>query len=307
MNRPLAAGTLALALAGLSCACVLALTHGRTASARPTPAAARLMPHRRYIGVYTPGDPGGPGVARFERATGTRPTLIAYFTPFGARFDPGAAASVVRDGALPLIQINPRTVSVSSIADGQWNTYLARYAAAVKRFGSPVAVSFGHEMNGNWYTWGRQHTPAPVFVRAWRVIHHAFARAGATNVTWVWTVNRSGGPAANPAAWWPGAAYVNWVGIDGRYISPSGTFASVFGPTIRQIRAFTLDRILISEAGVRPGPRQPAQITNLLDSAARLPGIAGVVWFDATARYDWRLDHDPRGAAAFRRAARAYA
>jgi len=109
------------------------------------------------------------------------------------------------------------------------------------------------------------------------------------------------------AAWWPGAVYVNWAGIDGRYISPASTFARVFGSTIRQIRAFTRDPILISEAGGRPGPRQPAQITNLLDSAAKLPGTVGVVWFDATARYDWRLDHAPRGAAAFRRAARAYA
>ena len=33
--------------------------------------------------------------------------------------------------------------------------------------------------------------------------------------------------------WWPGSSYVNWVGIDGYYYSPSDTFTKVFGGTIR--------------------------------------------------------------------------
>jgi hypothetical protein len=36
--------------------------------------------------------------------------------------------------------------------------------------------------------------------------------------------------------WWAGAAWVNFVGIDGYYHRSSDTFSSVFGRTIAQIR-----------------------------------------------------------------------
>ena len=48
---------------------------------------------------------------------------------------------------------------------------------------------FGHEMNGTWYSWGYEHVPAAVFVAAWRHIVNVFRAVGATNVTWMWTVN----------------------------------------------------------------------------------------------------------------------
>jgi beta-mannanase len=55
----------------------------------------------------------------------------------------------------------------------------------VRTLNLPIAVSFGHEMNGNWYPWGTAHTTAAQFVAAWRHIHDLFARVGATNVIWV--------------------------------------------------------------------------------------------------------------------------
>ena len=52
-----------------------------------------------------------------------------------------------------------------------------------------MVLSFGHEMNGNWYSWGNQHTSAKAFVAAWRHIVTVFRAAGAENVIWLWTVN----------------------------------------------------------------------------------------------------------------------
>ena len=51
-------------------------------------------------------------------------------------------------------------------------------------------------------------------------------------MTWLWIVNREERHEGPISDWWPGRAYVNWVGIDGYYLRPADTFANVFGPTI---------------------------------------------------------------------------
>ncbi len=75
------------------------------------------------------------------------------------------------------------------IASGHYDGYLSAYAEAVRAYRHPVILSFGHEMNGDWYSWGYQHTSPAVFVAAWRHIVTLFRALGAHNVTWLWTVN----------------------------------------------------------------------------------------------------------------------
>ena len=60
----------------------------------------------------------------------------------------------------------------------------------MRAYRHPVIISFGHEMNGNWYSWGYQHT-LPGGVRGRLAAHrHRVPRSmGASNVTWLWTVN----------------------------------------------------------------------------------------------------------------------
>jgi hypothetical protein len=177
-----------------------------------------------------------------------------------------------------------------------------------------VILSFGHEMNGSWYSWGFRHTPATVFVAAWRHIVTVFREIGTRNVTWLWTVNIVGLPnrAPGPAPWWPGSAYVNWVGIDGYYRSPSSGFSSVFGPTIVDVRELTSDPILIAETAAEPSADQSAKIAGLF-AGVHTFGLLGFVWFDddvlsvsvpGEIEY-WRLS-SPAALAAFRRDAKAW-
>ena len=69
-------------------------------------------------------------------------------------------------------------VSLAAIASGRYDAYLRSYAAAVKAFGSQVILSFGHEMNGYWYSWGYRHTSPAAFVAAWRHIVTVFRAVG---------------------------------------------------------------------------------------------------------------------------------
>ena len=78
---------------------------------------------------------------------------------------------------------------------------------------------------------------------------------------------------------------------------------TVFGPILTQFRAFARKLVLITETGVPPGPRQAARITRLF-AATYAAGLAGLIWFDASARQRWRIDGDPSALAAFRRATR---
>ena len=77
---------------------------------------------------------------RFVKAAGVKPNLITYFRNFGKEFDASDACMATGQGALPFIQIEPfRPYTVSSIANGHWDSYLKSYAAAVKAFRARIA------------------------------------------------------------------------------------------------------------------------------------------------------------------------
>jgi mannan endo-1,4-beta-mannosidase len=238
-----------------------------------------------YLGVFTKGVPDSyTGVTTFAKATGTKPDIVMYysgwFVPFPVRFATTAAAN----GSVPLVQMDPDKINLQGIAAGRYDAYLSEYAEAVRSYKHPVILSFGHEMNGDWYSWGYRKTSPAVFVAAWRHIVTVFRNLGARNVTWLWTVNiindTQRGRIPRPTQWWPGSAYVNWVGIDGYYLKSSWQFAPLFGPTISAIRGLTLDPILIAETGAIPAADQPDKITNLFAGIHQY-GLLGFVWFDS--------------------------
>jgi mannan endo-1,4-beta-mannosidase len=249
-------------------------------------------------------------VAAYAKATGTDPRLVldyeGWYQPFPAK---GAATAYSR-GAELLIQFQSGHIPLAQIAAGKYDAHLKAYAEAVKAFGHPVALSFDHEMNGRWYYWGDGHTAPAAYIAAWRHVLDVFRAAGAANVTWTWTVNSTNVAWDSLRQWWPGAAYVNWVGIDGYYYSRAGTFASVFGSTVTQIRTFTGTPVLIAETAVGTTADRDAQITGLF-AGVKADHLLGLVWFDEAQdkgvyHQDWRLEDNAPALAAFRAAAKEY-
>ena len=301
--------------AAIIAAAATIVTAGRHDKSAATNSPAPAAPHpvtlpanpETYLGVYVNRVPDSyANVTAFTMTTGVRPSIVTYYSgwlePFQARF----AAVVANAGAVPLVQMQPTGISLAAIASGQYDSYLSSYAEAVRAYGRPVIVSFGHEMNGTWYSWSYRNSSPAAFVAAWQHIVTVFRVVGAENVTWLWTVNiidsQAGIPAPGP--WWPGSSYVTWVGIDGYYTEPSMTFAPLFGPTIVAVRTLTGDPILIAETGVAPAAGQPTKIANLF-AGIRAYGLLGFMWFDAEGMEDWRLT-SPAAIAAFRRGAGAY-
>jgi mannan endo-1,4-beta-mannosidase len=281
--------------------------HGTHLPHRGIPVGLRTTPES-YLGVYTEGTPlSYSGVTAFTKATGVRPRLVVYYSGWWEPFQTSFAITAAEHGAVPLVQIDPTNISLAAITSGRYDAYLTSYAQAVREYRKPVILSFGHEMNGLWFSWGYRYTSPAVFVAAWRHIVTLFRSIGTPNVTWLWTVNiikTRNGQIPSPAPWWPGSSYVNWVGIDGYYLKSSWQFVPMFGPTIAAVRELTSDPILISETSAIPGADQPKKIPDLF-AGIHTYGLLGFVWFNVVASHDYRIN-DPAAIAAFRQGAKTY-
>jgi hypothetical protein len=264
-----------------------------------------------YLGVYEPGSQKSYApIDTYAVAIGHQPNLVLYYNAWGGGFPSSLAAMAREHGATLVVDLDPDRASLRSIAHGKQDGYLHSFAEAVLDFGHPVVISFGHEMNGNWYPWGWTHASPEEFVQAWRHVVTVFRDAGADNVTWLWTVNdvEAGGPPIRD--WWPGSSYVTWVGIDGYFYEPADTFRSVYAPTIAAIRGLTAKPVLISETAVGQVAGQAAKIPSLFAGARRYH-LLGLLWFDVAqdgslVEQNWRLEGHPAAIAAFRRAVKRF-
>lgn len=284
------------------------------AAATPAGCASPASLRPPLIGV-APGPPWDRKLTRFIHATGVHPQIVAQYLPFGDPYNPARACRVARAGGELLIQWDPMRISLHRIASGEWDNYITRFARDVRAAQLPVVLSFGHEMNGNWYPWGYTHVSPRTFIAAWRHLHRLFATAGASNVTWCWDVNHwspaLAGQAPNygispPRWWWPGARYVNWIGLDAYYETPSETFRTLFQAPLRALHRIAHKPVLIAETAAAAGEIQARQIRTLF-SGLRRRGIIGAVWFDSNAREVWRLEGHPDAIAAFQAGVRSLA
>jgi len=302
--NPLRAAVTVIAISAGAAVAVSAAMHDKsTAGIPPVKDVYQILPAEpgSYLGVYAPPAPDSyKGVAAFMVNTGVTPTVVMYYSGWLEHFQTGFAQTVSRHGAVPLIQIDPTGVSLAAIASGRYDDYLTSFADEIRSYRNAVIIGFAHEMNGSWYSWGYRRSKPSDFVMAWRHIVTVFRDAGAENVTWLWTVNVISHvrhrEIPNPAAWWPGSAYVTWVGIDGYYLAPSFRFVSLFGPTVTAIREITDDPILISETGASNGAGQGSRIRDLA-AGVRAYGLLGFVWFDAKGAMDWRINRQAAVAA----------
>jgi Glycosyl hydrolase family 26 len=311
-RRRIISGAVAI-IAAAAIAIAVSLYNRSADGTGPLPVPLPATP-QSYLGVFANGVPGSyAGVTAFARDTGAKPDVIMYYSGWYEPFPRHFADIVADNGAVPLVQMDPKGINVAAIASGQYDGYLSAYAEAVRAYRYPVILSFGHEMNGDWSSWGYRHTSPPVFVAAWRHIVTVFRALGAQNVTWLWTVNiindTQRGTIPRPGPWWPGSSYVTWVGIDGYYLKPSWEFAPLFGPTIDYVHTLTSDPILIAETGAVPAAGQASKITNLF-TEIRLYGLLGLVWFDSanSARppQDFSIN-SPAAMAAFGKGAKSFA
>jgi mannan endo-1,4-beta-mannosidase len=296
----------------------------RTLPVGPTPSAAAPMASaggylrevsagRKLLGVAPAGIKTSLApLNSFARRIGRQPDVVEFYQGFTEPFDTPVATGASRTGALPLDSWGPAGANLAALAAGAYDAYLASFADQVRDYGGPLALTIGHEMNAPWSAWwgGGPGRTASTFAAAWRRIHAVFAREGAANVIWVWTVNIEAGGAVSPDPYFPGPGYVDWIGVDG-YFHPGlpATFDALFGPTLADLRAHYARPVLVVETGALDRRLRPAEIQSAFDAVLASRDLIGFIWFDydlrSTDGVDWYVDDDQPSITVYRRNASA--
>ena len=203
---------------------------------------------------------------------------------------------------------NQPAFALDRITAGDYDTYIAQWGNALKTWGKPVMLRFAHEMNGNWYPWAEaaNGNEAGDYVAAWRHVHDVMAATGATNVQWVWSPNVPYWGSTPLTGLYPGAGYVDVVGLDGYNWGTSASWsswtppASLFGEGLAALRSLAPGKaIMISEtASAEAGGSKADWNTALVSYLAAQPDVTAFVWFHHNKEVDWRINSSAASATA---------
>jgi hypothetical protein len=269
------------------------------------------------FGAYVPGASENPGlIDAFARRVGRRPVIVLSYKDWSSLpFDSTELDAIWRRGAVPMITWEPWTSSghgfpLREIAAGRFDRYLRRAAGSAAHWGKPLFVRFAHEMNGDWYPWGRgvDGNTARDFRKAWKHVVDLFRYHGATNVKWVWSPNEDSGGTFQFGPLYPGDEWVDWIAIDGFNFGGSvgwPSFTTIFASTYERLARLTDRPLMIAETAANDeGGDKAAWISSALGREARhFSRLRALVWYDADKpNGDFRVDSSAGSLAAFRRA-----
>jgi hypothetical protein len=214
-------------------------------------------------------------------------------------------------GAIPMVAWTPPD-TLTSISNGTADAQIISYAKSLASYGHPFYFRPFAEFNTPWesYSLGKPGNTPQALNSAWRRMFRLVRQYAGANALFVWTYGYSGTTAGAKTAW-PGAAYVNYVGIDtydwctDPKWCPGARYR--YQPSLSFLRTFIQGRpVILAEtaSGLMTSDRGNWLKTAMLN--ARQDGIYALVWFDEAVpnsnQPDWRLA-TPRSAQATERAA----
>ena len=165
-------------------------------------------------------------ITYIENALNAKPSIFIITKLLYSAFPMTQAIAVAKRGIVPYLHIDigpfdlttPIPVlSPKEIAQGQHDGHIKKYAQGALEFGRENGGFFFStmvDMNGGWFSWGKN----PNFITSWRRIWQIFDDQGANQyATWVWVPYcPEGSPqhADDPELYYPGDKYVDWIGIN---------------------------------------------------------------------------------------------
>ncbi len=280
---------------------------GPPASSGPTTTAAPASLHPpavpatgAYLGAWlhpVAAGSGGPAFAVEQRTipavqsvTGRPLAILHVYSPWRRPAPVANLEAISANGSIPLLDWGCAGDG-AAVAGGTDDALITAYADTLKSYGKPVFLRWCWEMN---LVESHADVGGPSgFVSAWIHIWELFRAAGATNVSFVWCPAVSG---ADPAPYYPGDAYVDWIGIDGYDLTGTSTFANLFSGFYQQWAAHGKP-MMVAETGATSSAQAP-YLESIGSGMPALPAFKAVVYFDASGpRAGWELTGD--GLAAF--------
>ena len=281
-------------------------------------------------------------ISALEDSLHTHLPIIQLYSAWGSKaeeaFPAQQVAAIAALGSLPLITWEPwlsdfapedvpaaladaktrDKAGMKAVASGSFDAYLDRWAAAARKTGNPLLVRLGHEMNDPYrYPWGPQNNEPQDFIAAWQHVVTRFRQAGATNVVWVWAPH----PAYTFAAYYPGDAYVDWVGVGTLNYGTVATwsqwwsFAAIFGRYYPQLAAYKKPIIITEFGSLKVGGSRSQWLTDALrDLPTNYPLVKGLVFYHNSSdntttmkSLDWTFKDDSAATGSIVRAVRGWA
>ncbi len=195
---------------------------------------------RIQLGAYIEGFPPSTGAINdYETLTDHRQSRVGWYESLSSAFPTTTVQAVFGRHAGSGFDTTPFIVwqlyapnlgddvvtgpsRLQDIINGGFNVRIDEWIAGAQAMaaaypGRRIEISIGHEMNGDWYSWGflnsyNGNTPEK-FADAFRHIVDRFDAAGVTNVDWVWCPNASWQD--DFSASFPGIEYVDRMGLNG--------------------------------------------------------------------------------------------
>ena len=280
------------------------------------PSAALTSPIR--FGAYTTGAPASASVLdEYTQMVGRKPDIVAFYKDF---FMPLMSeeqiANLKAGGEVPMVTWEPDqptsgypAANLADIAAGRDDTQIREAAKLAKEFSSEVLIRFAHEMNISASLWGpgKDGNVGNTYVEAWRHIVSIFRQEGATNVKWVWSPNVDYGGVPF-AQYFPGDEWVDYVALDGYNWGTVGTerwqsMQTLFGSSYATLTQMSAKPVIFAETSCGESGGNKAQWIRegfLHTIPQQFPRVAAVVWFNAIAEENWRIDTSPAALEAYR-------
>ncbi len=278
-----------------------------------------------YTGVYTTSWLDSlASVNTFERDAHKSVSIVMWYQGWGfsqgKNFEPSWMDNVRNHGSIPMISwepqdytkgVNQPEYSLQNIISGKFDAYITKWAQASKAWGHPYFLRFAAEMNGYWFPWSEvaNGNKAGQYVQAWRHVHDIFTRQGATNVTWVWCPNIVFPGNIPLQGLYPGAAYVDWIAMDGYNWGHIGhghqpqTFAQIFQKTYNAFVGMSLNKpMMIAETGSTNQDVNKAAWINdafTVQLPKNFPQIKAFVWFNQNKETNWPIESSTAAQAAY--------
>ncbi len=285
------------------------------AAALPAPAAAAAR--CVTVGVYE--DAPGRDLDPLQAAVGEIGALQVYLSA-DERLSPALVRRANTEGLrlviawLPVEAARVRGMSpVQAIARGRLDARLARLVRSLRPLRVPPVLRPLPEPNAPWHPWSRgvRGSNAAGYRAAFRRVARVVrATPGGARVRLLWSPSARSYPdvAANALeAFFPGRAATDLVGASavnvgavGGHVweSPGALLAEGLAEAAR------LDPtagVWVAETGTVEGPEKAAWIGELAALRARVPRLAGVLWYDVRDRVgDFRIRSSAASIAAFR-------
>lgn len=264
------------------------------------------QPASPLLGMYqTNGTFPTPGPTAW--ASGPRTNTTAQYLAWGQDVATYATAFLTQcktNLLIPFLELEPweagddfnETPLFTDITSGMWDTWLLSIGSAIAASGKDCMLTFAHEMNvSGQYPWsqgdrgsgpgGGELTPAQ-WILGWKYVHDKINSTAGGHAIWMWACSAfTGGTTVSPAPWWPGASYVDMVGIDGypstQYGASLGTFAGQIQPTVSVIRGlgWTKD-IFLAETNLRQMVDTGGQDIASYVAAFHAAGCSGILEFE---------------------------